>query len=275
MTGLLPGHPLMEPRRLTDGALSNTSNAWGSAAAEAAGVPAGTGRGRLGSTACWLESRGGGSSVGASPSPFEADWNLPSCTSGVSSAGGWLSRPATGAVYSRAASGMSAAMVQPPCEELEPTTGEPLRYNVTPGLLLLSVQDGVKGACHFSAKPQSWTQGVAACRDGWHNHAVIQPPADDMLKAEAGLFVVCCHKAMRLHDYAGLLPRIRTPDGNARSASGVVTAAAASPLTQNSRCMHLTNLDIGNLSSSSSMTSLASPGIAAAKTGMWHSGSRK
>lgn len=35
--GLLPAHPLMEPRRLTDGALSNTSNAWGSAAAEAAG----------------------------------------------------------------------------------------------------------------------------------------------------------------------------------------------------------------------------------------------
>eukprot|EP00775_Hariotina_reticulata_P013679 gene13679-13801_t len=35
--GLLPVHPLMEPRRLTDGSLANASNAWGTAAVEATG----------------------------------------------------------------------------------------------------------------------------------------------------------------------------------------------------------------------------------------------
>ncbi|WIA09082.1 hypothetical protein OEZ85_008495 [Tetradesmus obliquus] len=102
--GLLPPNPLMEPRRLTDGSLANKNNAWGQAALELASSSSGAGQARAGSKL--------GMADGAAPDRADSsrsDWYLPSSMSGVSSAGGWLSRPATGAAAAASRVGTAAA----------------------------------------------------------------------------------------------------------------------------------------------------------------------
>lgn len=103
VAGLLPPHPLMQPRRLTTGDLGNTTNAWGSAATEAAA-------GMLPRRAT-LMSAGGGVAVPGLQSADSSeltgrnDWGLgtqPNSPGSMSSTvGGWNSRPTTGAAVSR------------------------------------------------------------------------------------------------------------------------------------------------------------------------------
>jgi hypothetical protein len=107
--GLLPANPLMEPRRLTDGSLANTNNAWGQAALELASASSGAGQTRASSKLSMAD--------GLSPDRADSsrsDWYLPSSTSGVSSAGGWLSRPTTGAAVAASRAGTAAAAVGGP-----------------------------------------------------------------------------------------------------------------------------------------------------------------
>ncbi|WIA29156.1 hypothetical protein OEZ86_011667 [Tetradesmus obliquus] len=113
--GLLPPNPLMEPRRLTDGSLANTNNAWGQAALELASSSSGAGQARAGSKL--------GMADGAAPDRADSsrsDWYLPSSMSGVSSAGGWLSRPATGAAAAASRVGTAVAGSPLPGEPSSP-----------------------------------------------------------------------------------------------------------------------------------------------------------
>lgn len=97
--GLLPPHPLMQPRRLTTGDLANTMNAWGSAASEAAAgvlsrrsvalsagavppVPAAAVPGLL---------------VSESSDAGRSDWGYSQASGSPTAAGGWPSRPTTAA----------------------------------------------------------------------------------------------------------------------------------------------------------------------------------
>lgn len=99
--GLLPPHPLMQPRRLTTGDLGNTTNAWGSAVSEAAAgvlsrrsvalsagavppVPAAAVPGLL---------------VSESSDAGRSDWGCfqASASGSPTAAGGWPSRPTTAA----------------------------------------------------------------------------------------------------------------------------------------------------------------------------------
>lgn len=107
--GLLPIHPLMEPRRLTDGALSNTSNAWGSAAVEAAGSVSGL-RARLGSPSQLLGDMGTSPGAGTVSGALEGgDWNLLSSVSGVNSSAGWNALGADSAATMSSRAGMTSA----------------------------------------------------------------------------------------------------------------------------------------------------------------------
>jgi hypothetical protein len=98
--GLLPLHPLLQPRRLTTGDLANTSNAWGSAAADAhAGLRP------------------------AHPAPLNmelldgarrAEWaGLPSPSGFSSVGGGWISRPTTASPTPTASAGGGARLGTP------------------------------------------------------------------------------------------------------------------------------------------------------------------
>lgn len=135
LSGLLPPHPLLQPRRLTTGDLGNTTNAWGSAASEASSLSLGGG-GAAGCVGGGASSAGGGSGVllGRRPTALLASslsggqWlpgeglsaaeaagsggfhtqqqqyysapDSPGAFSTASGGGDWLSRPTTGAAGS-------------------------------------------------------------------------------------------------------------------------------------------------------------------------------
>lgn len=105
--GLLPLHPLLQPRRLTTGDLGNTTNAWGSAASEAA---AAAGGGALLPARCRSNNllspvaTAQGSLMSESSDAGRSDWSLVGSPTG-GGGGGVASRPTTGA--SRMAAGSS------------------------------------------------------------------------------------------------------------------------------------------------------------------------
>lgn len=91
--GLLPPHPLLQPRRLTTGDLANTTNAWGSAATEAAATGGPPRRLTLQSPGL-MTSAGGLGPEASETGRTEGAFSLNS-PSGFSTLGGWTSRPST------------------------------------------------------------------------------------------------------------------------------------------------------------------------------------
>jgi hypothetical protein len=89
----------MQPRRLTTGDLGNTTNAWGSAATQAAA-------GMMARRSTLLSPAAGVTplalaSEGSEAARSELGYTQSNSPSGLSTASGWISRPSTGAAASR------------------------------------------------------------------------------------------------------------------------------------------------------------------------------
>lgn len=98
--GLLPPHPLMQPRRLTAGDLGNTTNAWGSAASEAEAGVLSRRSVALSAGAVPLVPAAAvpGLLVSESSGAGRSDWGYSQASGSPTAAGGWPSRPTTAAV---------------------------------------------------------------------------------------------------------------------------------------------------------------------------------
>jgi hypothetical protein len=130
----------MEPRRLTDGALANTNNAWGQAALEQATSSSGAGQARASSKLGTADASSPAGSASDRADSSRSDWYLPSSVSGVSSGGGWLSRPTTGAAAVTASRATTAVAGSP-------LPGEPSSPAVPGGLGKVSACAVSKGCC--------------------------------------------------------------------------------------------------------------------------------
>jgi hypothetical protein len=250
----------MEPRRLTDGSLANTNNAWGQAALEQATSSSGAGQARANSKMGTADASSPSSVAPDRADSSRSDWYLPSSMSGVSSGGGWLSRPTTGAAAVTASRATPAAAGSP-------LPGDPSSPAVPGELGTISACAVSKGCCLGLPAAQCARSVQPGCLLDTASH-----PSKPFCSAQTSLIFTSCQPKIssgmtQLPPVAllsaGLLPRIRTPDSAA--AGGRPSSSGGPPGSLPAMASYSAALlDLGG--SVSSSTAAGGPGSTASRS---------